>query len=407
MLNEAVPTHDKCPRAEAHHAAAGRAIHEETTRSPFRRRVRLDAVEIFGAFDRPALVAAVPARDEADALPSSLDALEEALAGRRAPAVVIVVNNSADGSAAAARHWARAARIPAVVCTVRLAAGSADVGHARRLALEIAASTARPDAVLLTTDADTRVAPGWADALSDAVRDGAALAYGRIVDENTVFASARARQIACTERRLAHAQAVLWRRIVPEAPQSLGLRVGGANLAVAARAYRAVGGLPPLPVEEDRALARRMVDANERVAFAPGARVATSMRLDGRVCGGMAQTLAARSRGDDRCDSALLPTRAFVLRALAFRADRLGCRATAAVLSARLPRSARDWPGSATVRRCWQVTLEALDPIQPLRLAEAEHEARRAEAVARALGRAAPDVPSAAAVLRATEAQHG
>jgi len=383
------------------------AVARAAEASPLRGRISVDAADAFGCIERPAAVAALPAREEASELSGTLEALEAALARCPRSAAVIVVNNSADGSAELARRWAREARIPAVVCEVRLDVDAADVGHARRLALDLAASAGAPDAVLLSTDADTRVASGWAQALVAAVDAGAGFAYGPVIDDEARLSCPRARRVAGAERRLARAQGALWRRIVPEAPPDVGLLVGGANLAVSAAAYRAVGGLPPLALGEDRALAQAMVEHGTRVAYAPDARVATSMRREGRVAGGMADTLGARRRGDETCDAALLPTRSFVLRALAFRGDRLGCRSAAALLSARLPRKARGDGRCAAARTTWRRTVELLDPVLPLRLADAEREAGHAETLVRGLADEPARPSAAAAVLRLTDRLRG
>jgi hypothetical protein len=59
-------------------------------------------------------------------------------------------------------------------------------------------------------------------------------------------------------------------------------------------AYRRIGGLPAVPVGEDRALFEALIRAELRVRHCPAARVIVSCRLDGRAAGGMADTLRRR-----------------------------------------------------------------------------------------------------------------
>ncbi len=269
-----------------------------------------------------AAVAAVPARDEAERLPDCLVALAASLARLADPAaILLLVNDSTDGTAAAARALAPRLPVALVSREVRLPPGRTDAGHARRVALDLAAAMAARDGILLSTDADTRVAPDWARRLVARVRAGAGLACGAIRPAPAEMArlSPRLRRMARAEAALARAQDGLWKRLVPGEPRAIGLTPGGASLAMGVGAYRAAGGVPARPAREDRALAAAMAACGERVVAAPEAVAVTSCRLDGRASDGMARTLARRAAGEDLCDEGLLPLDEFLERTLAFR----------------------------------------------------------------------------------------
>lgn len=79
--------------------------------------------------------------------------------------VVLLVNNSRDGTAALARGMVGRLPFPLLVLEESLPPELAHAGEARRRAMEAAAfwleRDAVPDAVLLTTDADGRPARDW------------------------------------------------------------------------------------------------------------------------------------------------------------------------------------------------------------------------------------------------------
>ena len=332
------------------------------------------------------MLACIPARDEADRLPRTLDALATSLKRLDEPAgVLVLVNNARDASAEIAWNWARAHELPFAVVEARLTPSIADAGHARRLALDLGGLVARPDAVLLTTDADTRVSRNWASRLVHHVRAGAGAAAGMIDVEPDEFAAlpGKVREVECVERALFREHARTWSLLVPGHPLALALRVGGASLAVSASAYARVGGLPPLSSCEDRAMVARMIEHDETVLFDERALIRTSCRLAGRAEGGMAGMLCRRlAEADPECDEALYRADRFALLCLAWRAlrnelepvqrrevaRRLGCDP-----SALEPQGA---PGKA-----WIGLLASLPPALRLRASEVRTEIARSRAL--------------------------
>ncbi|WP_419899288.1 glycosyltransferase [Roseomonas sp. USHLN139] len=324
----------------------------------------------------PDAIVAIPLRDEAAFLPACL----AALAGQREAeglAVLLLLNDCRDGSAAIARDWAPRLPFPLRLCEVSLPPAARHVGEARGQALDAAAlwleaegPPAAAEALLLTTDADSRVAPDWLQATRQAIRAGADAVAGQVdyaLDEDPTLPPALAQRL-----RLEARYAGLLARIdslgdpVPQDPWPRHRMASGASLALTLAAYRRIGGLPRLAVGEDRALANAVLDAGLRLRHAPSVRAVTSCRRAGRAAGGAAATLALWTAqpglpGDAALEMPGAALRRALLRGRARRAHAAGAlaglaaplRLPAATLAALQPR-----PFSAAWRR-----LEALAPV--------------------------------------------
>jgi glycosyltransferase involved in cell wall biosynthesis len=230
-----------------------------------------------------ALAVVVPAHDEAVLLPRALAALRTAarhpaLSGI-AVSLVVAADTCQDGTA----EVARAAGADVVEVAARNAgiARAAGIGDAlRRLGAPGSA------AWIATTDADSRVPPGWlAHQLIRAAHGWDAI-VGTV--EVTVWPpsyppGARIRYAAD------------YRRTASRSPDAHP-HVHGANLGVSARAYRAVGGFPPLASGEDIALVARLDAAGFRVLRTTDCPVDTSARHDGRAPGGFSAHLRRYAR---------------------------------------------------------------------------------------------------------------
>ena len=84
--------------------------------------------------------------------------------------------------------------------------------------------------------------------------------------------------------------------------------ISGASLGVTRAAYCRVGRLPRVPLGEDKALIGLLSREDARIRYCPATHVITSGRTAGRAPGGVADTLAARSREPEAfCDDALEP----------------------------------------------------------------------------------------------------
>ena len=359
---------------------------------PFDGRAAIDRVRVHAPRVGLGVLACVPARNEAERIRRTLDALAASL-GRldEAAGILVLANNCTDDTAERAWGWAREGSLPVAVCEARLAPTIADAGHARRLALDLGALVSGADAVLLTTDADTRVSRDWARRLVAPIRAGAGVAAGMIDVEPDEFAALpeRVHAVERDERALFRELARLWRLIVPDEPVSLALRVGGASLAVGRAAYLRVGGMPALPVCEDRAMVARMLRHDERVAFDPNATIRTSCRLEARAGGGMAGMLARRIAEDDPdCDEELRGALDYAAACLAWRWLRgEGAAADAAALGDALGVDPALLEGLRALPHgeAW-AALEREAPRRPrLRASDVRRELRAARALRRAI----------------------
>jgi glycosyltransferase involved in cell wall biosynthesis len=360
-------------------------------------------------------VIAIPARNEAERLPDCLRALAAQRGVGGAPldlagvAVLVLVNNSGDGTAAAARALAPALPYRLVVEEVALPPGLAHAGGARRMAMDRGAALLgrdpRPGAILLSTDADGRAMPGWLAANLVAFAAGADAVAGAIEPDPEEAASLppalRAREARETRYAALLDEMAALVDPDPNDPWPRHAAHSGASIALTLAAYRRVGGLPAVPVGEDRALFEALIRAEMRVRHCPAARVVVSCRLQGRAAGGMADTLRQRLADADAAplDPQLEPAFLALLR--------LRCRRALRRLRARLPR-----PGDpvrlalvlglappslgeiARLPRFWQAWDRLQAEARPLRRrrpllgGELAAETRRAEAILLALRRA-------------------
>ncbi len=272
--------------------------------------------------NRPCLIA-IPAHDEADRIGPCLDAIAASL-HRPPPAIVLLVNNTTDETRLVARRTASAAGLVLHLLDVRLPSARATAGEARRLAMAHAARLAPDGAVLITTDADSRVEPGWLDANLRAIEAGADAVCGvAIIDPRE--AGAIPRHLHDDDEREMLYAALLDDVTAlldpdPADPWPRHSEESGASIAVRKAIFQRAGGVPPLASGEDRAFVQSLRRIDARIRHAPEARVIVSGRLQGRAFGGMADTMRRRMIEQDAwLDDRLEP----VLDAT----HRAGCRA--------------------------------------------------------------------------------
>jgi Glycosyl transferase family 2 len=312
---------------------------------------------------------AVPACNESERIEACVAALDRS-ARRARPsrvAVTLFVNNSGDATAAIARAM-RPKHLRLTVVETELAPDEAHAGGARRAALDLALNGLAEDGVLMTTDADSCVHRDWISANLAEVEAGADVVAGAVTflpDARVAVPPARN-----AEWRLAQVHARLHSLLDPR-PQArwpTHIWAWGASLAVTARAYRAVGGLPSLPLAEDRALVDLLEVHGFGVRRSHAPVVYTSPRRRGRAPGGFADLLASYVDDDGGpCDAALEPT-ANLVRRLAWRAHLRGRHAAHGPLTCtRMVRrlgvpSAQLASAEASFGQWWQ-RIEAIAPV--------------------------------------------
>jgi hypothetical protein len=214
-------------------------------------------------------------------------------------AVLVLANDCRDGTAQIARALAPALPYRLIVRETWLPPGLAHAGGARRTAMDAAAALLDdPRAALLSTDADGRAEPGWLAANLAALAAGADAVAGAIAPDpaEAALLPPALRRREAREARYAALLEEMASLVDPDLhdPWPRHAAHSGASIALTLDAYRRVGGLPPVPVGEDRALFTALIRAEMRVRHCPAARVIVSCRLEGRAAGGMADTLRRR-----------------------------------------------------------------------------------------------------------------
>ncbi len=242
----------------------------------------------------------IPARNEVDRILSCLEAIRcqwsvdgRSLAGQFV--TVVVVNGTTDATCGEVVRWhASHPTVPLVLVDIDFPAAEAHVGSARSLGMEIAASLLEQNGtgerMLLSTDADTRLAPNavaeayaWLERGADAV--GAHILAGE-ADPSQIGAVINAYRALHAALRYRYYRGAL-------DTQPTHGDFGGAGFGVSLEAYRQVGGLPIRSYDEDQLMRRRLLDAGQVVAYPRSFVVYTSTRTDGRAEWGMAKQLAA------------------------------------------------------------------------------------------------------------------
>jgi cellulose synthase/poly-beta-1,6-N-acetylglucosamine synthase-like glycosyltransferase len=278
---------------------------------------------------RPSFVVAIPVRDEEERLPACLRALAQQRdrLGRPIPPrlvrVVIFANNCTDQSASVVRALAECWSLNIRVVEARLPPEAAHAGAARRAAMDLAEAwlveDGDTDGVILTTDADSQVAPNWVAANLAAFDAGAEAVLGRIAldGDGKLLPDALHRRGALEdayESLLTELSSLL--DPLEHNPWPHHATISGASLGITRTAYVQVGRLPRVPLGEDKALIALLSRQDARIRYCPAVHVVTSGRTQGRAPGGVADTLAIRSREPEAfCDDALEPFRTAFARA--------------------------------------------------------------------------------------------
>jgi hypothetical protein len=278
---------------------------------------------------RSGFVVAIPVKDEEERLPACLRALarqRDRLGRPISPTLVRIVvfaNNCTDQSASLARKLGGGLSLDVRVVEARLPPAAAHAGNARRRAMDIAEAWlmegGETDGVILTTDADSQVAPNWIAENLAAFAAGAEAVLGRIdLDEEGARlpeALHRRGELENTYERLLTELSWLLDPLGHD-PWPHHATISGASLGVTRTAYCRAGRLPRVPVGEDKALIALLSRHDARIRHCPTAHVITSGRTHGRAPGGVADALAIRSREPDAfCDEALEPFRVAFARA--------------------------------------------------------------------------------------------
>lgn len=239
------------------------------------------------------VIICVPVRDEAAALPSFLDAMFALRSDGTSLTVCIHLDGCRDDSEAMLRR--AAAKLPMrLVIGVESERREANAGAARRAALALGLTCLGVrDGLLCTTDADSHPRSDWIDA-GIAALGVADFAAGRIVRQGGASDDGQTRIEAYYDRLYRYRRSV---DPVPWEADDVHHFTGGANLAMRAGAYQAIGGFRPLPCGEDATLLDDAARAGFRVRRDSAMIVETSSRRDGRAMHGLASALTSLDAG--------------------------------------------------------------------------------------------------------------
>lgn len=229
----------------------------------------------------------VPVRNEVAELPKLLAALDrlERDAGQVVE-VCLLLDGCSDGSAALAAAYRK--RSAYRVRLEEVATCSANAGRARHRAMMLGlAALDDCNGLLLTTDADSRPAPGWLGAMT------AALHRAEVVAGKIVRTGSRPSPLQDRVETYYDALFALRRRLdpVPWEAARTHHHTGGANMGIRAEAYRALGGFARVPNGEDSRLVDDAARAGLRVRRDAASLVHTSDRRVGRAGAGLAVAL--------------------------------------------------------------------------------------------------------------------
>lgn len=249
----------------------------------------------------------VPVRNEEDLLPSALRALAEqktvsgGILFHELYEVILLINNTTDRSRQAAESFLR------LYPTFRLhiversfSKSRAHVGHARRLLMDEACRRLKTvgdsRAAILSTDADSQVAPNWIACNQEELAAGADAVGGRIV------IPACEKDLLDPAARELHRYDQMYRRLVcwiedrldpqPHDPWPRHHQHFGVSLAVKPQVYKAAGRLPPRRCFEDLAFYDALIRYDVRVRHSNKVKVFTSARLVGRTRAGLSTQLS-------------------------------------------------------------------------------------------------------------------
>ena len=272
-------------------------------------------------------VIAIPAHNEEAWIKRCLTALNDQDAAT-SPLVILLVNNSTDATAEIARDLRPALSYPLEVFEHQFAPECRNAGQARRMVMQLAAKRVSADGILLCTDADGQVAPNWLSENLAHIRGGADAVAGRAVIDPVDAAAIPAILHQDDARECAYA--ALLDEIDslldpdPNDPWPRHNEHSGASICVTAEAFHQCGGIPALPVGEDRAFFAALRRMDARLRHAPSVWVTVSGRIHGRATGGMADTIRRRLVAPDLfLDDALEPAVARARRASLRRQMRL------------------------------------------------------------------------------------
>ncbi len=271
-------------------------------------------VDIFGPkIDKaPKITIAVPARNEEDVIASCLSSLaNQEEMDLRSMKAVFMLNNCTDGTYEVIKSFAPKLKFSVIAARVNLPAGYQTAGWARKLAMDCAASLTAENGYILSTDADSVADPDWVARKQDEFINGADAVAGFVTADWSELSKMPEEilSLGALEWEYQGLSAELEAKADPQShdPWKRHNQNCGASMAIRSSLYKEIGGLPPLPVGEDRALFDAIRKKDGKIRHSLNAHVTASARMVGRASGGMADALRLRGSEDYLCDDILEP----------------------------------------------------------------------------------------------------
>ncbi len=271
----------------------------------------------------------VPVRDEAEALPQTLAAFaaQTDFAGKmlnpREFEIVILANNCADNSAEIVRRFkSENPHLQIHLAEISFGRKQSNIGFARRLLKNEAQRRLLTNqfggGVIMTSDADTRVAPDWIAANLYEIETGADAVGGRIIiaaDElEKMDAHSRKFHLQDEEYRLLTAEIENLIDYVPhDCDADRHHQHFNGSFAVTTEAFQKAGGVPKVKFLEDAALFAALLRVDARFRHSSRVRVFTSARRVGRSRVGLSNQINEwKKLGETGADFPVEPARTIV-----------------------------------------------------------------------------------------------
>ncbi|WP_316809535.1 glycosyltransferase family 2 protein [Pedobacter agri] len=235
----------------------------------------------------------VPAKNESGFIVKTLDALRLQLnelgmaINMDLYEVLVLANNCTDDTfQICKRYQQKYPEFHLHVECIELEEKQAHIGTARRLLMDAAhlrvMKMAGKRGIIVSTDADSEVAPDWVYHIMKEISAGADVIGGRILPRDTPEISRRHHLRDVTYRFL---KTRLESAIDPcdSNPWPRHFQCYGPSLAVTCEMYEKAGRLPMIPYLEDEEFRKALNRVDAKFRHSPKVRIYTSGRLDGRV----------------------------------------------------------------------------------------------------------------------------
>lgn len=235
----------------------------------------------------------VPAKDEADFIRSTLDALRLQCdeSGKPVPydlyEVLVLANNCSDETFELCKQYQKKhPRFRMYVQCMEIPLDIAHIGTVRRLLMDAAhfrlASVAGARGIIVSTDADSEVDPYWVYQILSEMDKGVDVVGGRIFPRETPQLS-RMHHLRDVTYRLLRSKLEAELDPCTANPWPRHFQCYGPSLAVTCEMYEKAGKLPVIPYLEDEEFRKALKRVDARIRHSPKVIIYTSSRLQGRV----------------------------------------------------------------------------------------------------------------------------